>query len=79
MIKVNIYSDGSVFIEANGRNSDTGQSVIIAKSYPCIESAALYIEGYRELLGQNVAYIYQVDNSKELNEWLTDHLIAWDK
>lgn len=79
MIKVNIYSDGTVFIESIGRNSDNGQSVVIAKSYTCIESAEPYIEGYRELLGQNVAYNYQVDNSTELNAWLTDHLIAWGK
>lgn len=65
MIKVNVYSDGTVFIEAKGRNSDNGQSVVIAKSYPCIESAALYIEGYRELLGQNVAYIYPCETLEE--------------
>ena len=57
MIKVNIYSDGSVFIEAKGKNTDTGDNVIVAKSYMCIESAGPYIEGYRELLGQNVCFI----------------------
>ena len=65
MIKVNVYSDGSVFIEAKGRNSDNGQPVIIAKGYSCIESAGPYIEGYRELLGQNVAYIYPCENEND--------------
>lgn len=61
MIKVNVYSDGSVFIEAKGNNSDNGQPVIIAKGYSCIESAEPYIEGYRELLGQNVSVIHWSD------------------
>lgn len=65
MIKVSIYSDGSVFIEAKGHNSDNGQPVVIAKSYLCIESAEPYIEGYRELLGQNVAYIYPSETMEE--------------
>lgn len=65
MIKVNVYSDGSVFIEAKGNNSDNGQAVIIAKGYSCIECAEPYIEGYRELLGQNVAYIYPCDCENE--------------
>lgn len=61
MIKVNVYSDGSVFIEAKGKNTDTGDNVIVAKSYSCIESAGPYIEGYRELLGQNVSVIHWSD------------------
>lgn len=68
MIKVNVYSDGSVFIEAKGNNSDNGQPVIVAKSYICIGFAEPYIEGYRELLGQNVAYIYPCDSEEDKNE-----------
>lgn len=73
MIKVSVYSDGTVFIEASGRNSDNGQFVVIAKSYSCIESAELYIEGYRELLGQNVVYIYP---SETLEEQIRDKYIG---
>jgi len=65
MIKVNVYPDGSVFIEAKGRNTDNGDNVIVAKSYACIESAYPYIEGYRELLGQNVAVIHWCDETNE--------------